>query len=95
MDEFRADPDAVEVARFDPRSDEGRRRYAELRSRLLKGLGDAGLDDLLEAVDRNLFIISNERVPPRLRQIANEMIRLGDETAVFILPLDRGTDGGG
>ncbi len=95
VDEFRADPDAVEVARFDPRSEEGRRRYAELRSRLLKGLGDAGLDDLLEAVDRNLFIISNERVPPRLRQIANEMIRLGDETAVFILPLDRATDGGG
>ena len=85
LDDWRDEPLAFEVAAVDPRDDEGRARFAELREELLVELEETGLDDLVPLVDTNLFGLNVDlRISDRARELSGEMIALGQETAVFV-----------
>ena len=94
LQQWRAEPSAVEVATFEPRSPEELAEYERLRAELIDGLlglqiDDASKDNLVEAVDRNLFGVQlDPAVPPTLQQLVNRMLELGQETAVFIVPVE-------
>ena len=49
VDIWRAVPDAVEVATYDPRTDAQRAEYAEVRARFVDRLAAEGLDELVAA----------------------------------------------
>ena len=87
IDVWRAQPDAVEVATFDPRSPAQRERFAAVRARLIERLGSEGAQDLVPLVDTNLFGMS---VDPRLsaadQRDLTTLIDLGQPMAVFIAP---------
>ncbi len=87
LDQWRADDRAVEVASFDPRTEDEREQFATLRADLIADLQADGLDDLVPIVDTNLFGV---RVDPRLsagvRRKAARLLLFGQETAVFIGP---------
>ncbi len=85
IDALRNDPRVVEVAANDPRTPEQRVEFDELRASLIDDLRSEGLDDLIPLVDSNLFSVrTDERVPYDVQEIANRMLSLGQETAVFI-----------
>jgi hypothetical protein len=87
VEQWRADPRAVEIATVEPRSPEELVEYAELEDELVAGLVGLGLDDLVPTVDTNLFGVQlDPRVPPGLQEIADRMLELGQLTAVFVLP---------
>lgn len=87
VEQWRSDPRVVEVATVDPRSDAEIQEFDRLRTDLIADLADDGLDDLVEQVDINLFGINiDQRISPEARAISGELIRLGQETAVFIGP---------
>ncbi len=85
VEQLRADERVVEVASIDPRSADERAEYDELRATLIDDLRTDGLDDLVPLVDSNLFGV---RVDLRLSddqvELANRLLHLGQETAVFI-----------
>ena len=85
VEQLRADPRVVEVASIDPRTADERAEYDEVRSTLIDDLRADGLDDLVALVDSNLFGV---RVDLRLTdehvELANRLLYLGQETAVFI-----------
>ena len=87
VDVWRGVADAVEVAEYDPRTDEQRREYADVRARFVQRLGDEGLGELVPLVDTNLFGMS---VDPRLSAADHadltRLIELGQPMAVFIAP---------
>ncbi len=87
IDEWRARPDVVEVAYFEPRSEAEMAEFAKLREESLAMLHDAGLDDVAELVDTNLM---GARLDPRLPSAAEpmlvRMLVLGEATAIFIAP---------
>lgn len=87
VEEWRARPDAVEVAVVEPRSPVELAEYDALRSTAIDELRSAGLDELVDLVDSNLFLVSND---PRVSRTAAEamarMLILGQETAVFFVP---------
>lgn len=87
VDRWRGVPGAVEVAVVEPRDDAELQRYGRLRDQVLAGLRDAGLDELVELVDTNLFGASiDERLPSPVSDAMAEMLLLGQETAVFLAP---------
>ena len=80
-------PGAVEVARVDPRDDAGRARFATLHQEVTDALTADGLVDLVPMLDENLFGLQlDARVSPAIQTAVNEMLQLGDVTAVFVLP---------
>jgi hypothetical protein len=85
VEQLRDDPRVVEVASVDLRTPAQLDEYDTLRSELIALIEAEGLDDLLPLVDSNLFGV---RVDLRLddagRELANRMLHLGQETAVFI-----------
>jgi hypothetical protein len=87
VDTWRNDDRVVEVAAYDPRSDEERAESDELRSALIEDLKADGLDDLIPLVDTDLFAMY---LDPRLSAASQErveaMLVFGRETAVFIGP---------
>jgi hypothetical protein len=94
LEGWRAEPAAVEIATFEPRSVSEMEEYNELRSRLVDGLqllsiDPALLEVLLSSVDFNLFGVQlDPAVPTDLQRIVNRMLEIGQETAVFIVPAD-------
>lgn len=87
IDEWRADPDFTEVALVDPRTDEERARYEELRTTLVTDLTDDGLTDLLDLVDTNLFALTiDPRISPTAQETTVQMLRIGQQAAVFLGP---------
>ena len=79
---------AVEVAYFEPRSAEELAEYDRLHAEVMDELEVAGLDDVAEMVDTNLFGASlDPRVPPDTEHKMARMLVLGQETAVFIAPV--------
>ena len=58
VDIWRAVPDAVEVASYDPRTDEQRAEYEDVRAGFIERLEDEGLAELVPLVDTNLFGMS-------------------------------------
>jgi hypothetical protein len=84
---WRADDRFVEVASVDPRSPEQLAEYERLRGELIADLEVTGLDDLVPLVDTNLFGLNiDQRISDTTRVISARMIRLGQETTVFIGP---------
>ena len=85
VEQLRGDDRVVEVAAVDPRSVDERAEYGRLRTDLIADLRADGLDDLVPLVDSNLFGV---RVDLRLSddevELANRLLHLGQETAVFI-----------
>ncbi len=85
VEQLRGDDRVVEVAAIDPRSVDERAEYDRLRTDLIADLRADGLDDLVPLVDSNLFGV---RVDLRLSddevELANRLLHLGQETAVFI-----------
>lgn len=78
---------AVEVAFFEPRSAEELDEFDRLHDEVVAELDAAGLDDVVEMVDSNLFGASlDPRVPADTEHKMARMLVLGQETAVFIAP---------
>jgi hypothetical protein len=87
VDIWRAVPDAVEVATYDPRTDAQRAEYADVRARFVDRLRAEGLDELVELVDTNLFGISvDTRLSAADQADLTRLIELGQPMAVFIAP---------
>jgi hypothetical protein len=87
IEEWRARPDAEEIAFTDPRSAEELAEYEQLRDSLIADLEADGLDELVVLVDTNLFGLNiDQRISPEAQTISSRMIRLGQGTAVFLAP---------
>jgi hypothetical protein len=95
IDRWRAVPDAVEVATYDPRSDAQRAEYAAVRERFIERLTTEGLDELVERVDTNLFGISTDvRLSAADQADLSTLIAIGQPMAVFIAPPPADDDAG-
>ena len=87
IDEWAAKPDTVQVAFTDPRSPVEKARYERLRDDVIARLRDAGLDELVAGLDRNLFGVQlDDRVSGATNRLIDQMIEIGQPTAVFIAP---------
>jgi hypothetical protein len=87
VDQVRAEPGAVEVARVDPRSEADVRRATELLSDATEALVALGLTDVVEILDTNLFGAAvDPRVPAVVRRQLDEVLAIGTPTSVFVLP---------
>lgn len=95
IERWRAIPDAVEVATYDPRTDAERAEFAAVRADLVARLTAEGLDDLVPSVDENLFGLS---IDPRLSAADHadlaRLIELGQPMAVFVAPAPSDDDPG-
>ena len=79
--------EAVEVATYDPRTDQQREEYAGVRTRFIERLGDEGLGDLVPLVDTNLFGMSIDlRLSAADHADLSRLIELGQPMVVFIAP---------
>lgn len=88
--DWRADERFTEVAAVDPRTPEELAEYEQLREDLIADLVAAGLDELVPVVDSNLFGLNIDlRISVDARAASARMIRLGQETAVFLGPPDQ------
>ncbi|MFO7279554.1 MAG: hypothetical protein C0P77_004015 [Thermoanaerobacterales bacterium] len=77
-------PGAVEVARHDPRTDEERATYEDLRREVIDGLVAAGQDDLVPWVDGNVIgLAAHERLPDEVRRPLYIMGNMPQPVAVF------------
>jgi hypothetical protein len=86
--DWRANPEAQEVAFVEPRDADELARYDELEAELVAELEVLGLDELVPLVTSNLFGLQlDARVPASLQAVVNEMLHLGQPTAVFIVPV--------
>jgi hypothetical protein len=89
VEEWRARPGAVELAHVDARTPAEVERFDALRAQVLDELRAAGLDELVEVVDVNLFGAAvDPRVPDVTRRRMDEMLHLGLPTSVFVAPPD-------
>lgn len=92
VDQWRARPEAVEVATADPRTAAERDEFEGLRTQVIADLEATGLDDVVPLVDGNLFGAS---LDPRLDDATHErmgrMLDLGIPISVFIAPPDVST----
>jgi hypothetical protein len=95
IDRWRAVPDAVEVATYDPRTDAQQAEYATVRERFIERLTVEGLDELVERVDTNLFGISTDvRLSAADQADLSTLIAIGQPMAVFIAPPPADDDAG-
>jgi hypothetical protein len=87
LDQWRAMPDAKEVAFVEPRTPAQRREFDRLRTEAIAQLQAEGLEDVVPHVDDNLFGASiDHRVPASTRKLMARMLDLGEPTAVFFVP---------
>lgn len=95
VERWRALPDAVEVATYDPRTDAERAEYAEVRAAFVDRLTAEGLDELVALVDTNLFGISVDvRLSAADHADLARLIELGQPMSVFIAPAPADDDAG-
>ena len=89
VDLWREVPSAVEVATYEPRTEEQIARADELRAQLIARLRVEGLDDVAEQVDTNLFGASlDTRISAEDLADITALLDLGQPMAVFIAPPD-------
>lgn len=87
LDEWRSRTDVVEVASFDPRTDDEIAEWQRLRTESVERLEELGLGDLVPMLDTNLFGASlDPRLPADVERRLSEMLVLGIESAVFVVP---------
>ena len=88
IDEWRSKADVVEVAYVDSRTPAEVKEYDALHADVIAGLHDAGLDDVVDLVDTNLFGASlDPRLPRNVQTAMARMLIIGQPAAVFIAPL--------
>lgn len=83
---WRAKQAAVEVAYFDPRDAEERRRSEGLQGAIATSLRRAGLDELAAGTEDIAVIENDPRIDPVLRLELSELRALGVPAAVFVAP---------
>jgi hypothetical protein len=89
IDFWRARPDTVEIASYEPRNARQQREYQRLRKRVIRELTAAGLPDLAAIVDDNLFMATFQpQVPEEIQPPLVRMITLGQPSAIFVGPPD-------
>jgi hypothetical protein len=89
--EWRARPDAAEVAYVEPRDADELAEYQQLEASLVAELDAGGMSDLVALVTTNLFGIQlDPRVPMEVQQVVDRMLHLGQPAAVFIVPVTFG-----
>ena len=87
VDEWRSTPGLLELASADVRTDAERAEYERLRAELLDELAAGGFDELVEAVDENLFQVTiDQRISRRAQQLSARMILIPQRIAVFLGP---------
>lgn len=87
VERWRAEPDAVEVATYDPRTPAQLAEYAGIEARFIQRLRTEGLDDLVALVDTNLFGMSTDtRLSTADLADLGRLIELGQPMSVFIAP---------
>ncbi|HEX6416884.1 MAG TPA: hypothetical protein VFZ77_00250 [Acidimicrobiales bacterium] len=87
IERMRDVPGTREVAYFEPRSPREIAEFARLRSAVVEDLRADGLDELVPAVDGNVFGVSiDPRVSADVRRWTARMLDIGLPTAVFIEP---------
>ena len=87
VEQWRAVPEAVEVAYVEPRSPDQLAEFTRLRREVVAELRADGLDDLVPIIDSNLFGASiDERVSRAAQRRMARMLELGEPTAMFIAP---------
>jgi hypothetical protein len=92
IDEVEALPGAVQIAFHDPRGPADIARGEFLADQVRSSLVALGLDELVPRIDDNLFGLQlDERVPPDVQEMVDELLHLGAPTAVFVLPPETGT----
>ncbi len=85
IEQWRAMPGVEQVAFVDPRSPTELKRYTELRDQVIGDLRRVGLDDLVGTLDTNLFGVQlDPRVSTDIQRAVDQMLLLGQPTAVFI-----------
>ncbi|MBN2624917.1 MAG: hypothetical protein JXA83_16175 [Acidimicrobiales bacterium] len=84
IDDARAHPGAEQIAYDDPRTDDERTRYRQVRAELIDMLEADGLDDLVPAVDTHVLTIAqDERVPTEALFGVYVLGRMGQPLAVY------------
>jgi hypothetical protein len=87
IDRWRAVPEAVEVATYDPRTPEQRAEADEVRARFGARLESEGLGELVPLIDTNLFGMSvDTRLSAADHEDLSRLIELGQPMVVFIAP---------
>ena len=87
IDAWRAVPDAVAVAEYDPRTAAQRAEAAEVRARFSARLESEGLGELVPLIDTNLFGMSvDTRLSDADHADLSRLIELGQPMVVFIAP---------
>lgn len=85
IDDWRAQPGAVEIVNVDPRTPAEQQEYADLRDAVIADLEAQGLDDVVPLVDGNVFGAS---LDPRLDDATIDrfarMLELGIPISVFV-----------
>ncbi|MFL6206206.1 MAG: hypothetical protein ACJ739_12745 [Acidimicrobiales bacterium] len=89
IDEYRAREGAVEVAYGDLRSPEERAEEARLRAELDQDLRAAGLDEVADQLDTNVFGAAlDPRLDPEAKRGIERLLEIGGPLAVFVVPPD-------
>ena len=87
IDDWRTKPGVKEVAFIEPRNAGQLAQYNSLRAEAISQLNRLGLSELVDEIDSNLFSVQlDPRVPPSLQATIDQMLLLGQPTAVFIAP---------
>ena len=91
IEKWRNTPGAVEVAYADPRSDEERERFDRLHDQVVQAMLDAGLEDRVASLDRNLyFTVYDPGLPPDIAEMARPLFDIGLPAAVFVARREAG-----
>lgn len=86
IDEWRAKPEAVELA-FERPSARDAAEYRRLRRQAIAQLRSAGLDELVPVIDDSLFMASIQvEVPEDARRTIERMLQIGQPAAIFVEP---------
>ncbi len=88
IEEWRARPDAVEIAHAEPPPGSAA-RYDRIRDEVAADLRDAGLADLATTFDDNLLAAAVYRdLPPDAVDGLREMVEVGQPTSIFVSPAE-------
>src|SRR5690606_12839379 len=86
IDQWRADPTALEVATAELSAEE-QARYDAIHARIVAGLEREGLDDLVPRVDdATMAVAIDPRPTPDLQELTEELGSAGQPAAVFVAP---------
>lgn len=85
----RLDPTLVELAYFNPRTVEEQRRSQQLLVEVERGLRAAGRDDLVESLTSPgaSILFANPPLPEETAVLVRELIRMGQPTGIFAMPV--------